>query len=86
MAVGRAAVDEGWVGITAVEVTPPRRRQGLARALLGTLVREAVERHQAARAYLQVSSTNQPAISLYLTSGFWHHHDYRYRYPTESDA
>jgi N-acetylglutamate synthase len=84
IAIGRGATDDEWVGITAVEVDPDRRRQGLGQAVLAGLVRAARDRHGATRVYLQVSSDNQPAISLYLKAGFWHHHDYRYR--TESTA
>jgi GNAT superfamily N-acetyltransferase len=78
VAIGRGAVDSGWVGITAVEVRTEYRRRGLGRAVLAGLVAAARDRHGAERAYLQVASTNQPAISLYLNAGFWHHHDYRY--------
>ena len=84
IAIGRGAVDDGWVGVTAVEVDPGHRRPGLGRAVLAGLVGAARDRHDASRVYLQVSSENQPAISLYLGLGFWHHHDYRYR--TESVA
>jgi GNAT superfamily N-acetyltransferase len=79
IAIGRGAVDDGWVGITAVEVDPDHRRTGLGRAVLAGLVQAAHDRYGASRVYLQVSSDNQPAISLYLGLGFWHHHDYRYR-------
>jgi ribosomal protein S18 acetylase RimI-like enzyme len=79
IAIGRGAVDDGWLGITAVEVAPDHRRRGLARRVLAGLVVAGQERHDARRVYLQVESTNQPAISLYLGAGFWHHHDYRYR-------
>jgi GNAT superfamily N-acetyltransferase len=78
VAIGRGAVDEGWLGITAVEVAPDRRRRGLARRVLAGLL-VAAEKYAPDRVYLQVESTNQPAISLYLSAGFWHHHDYRYR-------
>jgi N-acetylglutamate synthase len=79
VAIGRGATDEGWVGITAVEVDPDHRRRGLGRAVLAGLVSQARDRFGANRVYLQVVATNQPALSLYLTAGFWHHHDYRYR-------
>jgi len=79
LAIGRGAVDGEWLGITAVEVAPDHRRRGLARRVLAGLVAAARERHDAKRVYLQVESTNQPAVSLYLSAGFWHHHDYRYR-------
>jgi GNAT superfamily N-acetyltransferase len=79
IAIGRGAVDDQWLGITAVEIAPDRRRQGLGRTVLAGLVGAARERYGATRVYLQVSSDNQPAVSLYLSAGFWHHHDYRYR-------
>ncbi len=79
VAIGRGATDSGWVGVTAVEVDPDHRRRGLGRAVLAGLVARARDRFDAKRVYLQVVATNQPALSLYLNAGFWHHHDYRYR-------
>jgi GNAT superfamily N-acetyltransferase len=78
VAVGRGVVDASWLGITAVEVAPDHRRTGLARAIVAAL-RDWAAEQGATRAYLQVSSGNEPALALYQGVGFWHHHDYRYR-------
>jgi ribosomal protein S18 acetylase RimI-like enzyme len=83
IAIGRGAVDDGWLGITAVEVAPEHRRRGLARRILAGLV-IASRRYEPSRVYLQVESTNEPAIALYLSAGFWFHHEYRYRTETTS--
>jgi N-acetylglutamate synthase len=84
VAIARGAVDDGWLGVTAVEVSSQHRRRGLARAIAHELWRWARDEHGATRSYLQVEHTNQPAIGLYLGLGYWHHHDYRYR--TEPDC
>ena len=78
VAIGRGVVDQGWLGISAVEVAPARRRTGLARAIIAAL-RDWAGGREATRAYLQVPSENEPALALYRGAGFWHHHDYRYR-------
>lgn len=90
VAIGRAVVDaavpgrhggtpERWLGITGLAVAPDIRRRGLARAVLRALWQWGVTQG-ATRSYLQVASGNQAAIRLYLTAGYWHHHDYRYRW------
>ncbi len=78
VAVGRGAVDDGWLGVMAVEVDPAYRRQGLAAAVMAALWRWGAE-HGATRGYLQVSADNAPAIGLYTKLGYWAHHDYHYR-------
>jgi ribosomal protein S18 acetylase RimI-like enzyme len=78
VAIGRGAVDDGWLGVTAVEVAVAYRRQGLARAVMGALWAWG-QAHGAQRSYLQVSSDNAAAVDLYRSLGYWIHHDYRYR-------
>jgi len=39
VAIGRGAVDDGWLGVTAVDVVPELRRQGLASAVMRALWR-----------------------------------------------
>ncbi|MHA3701686.1 GNAT family N-acetyltransferase [Jatrophihabitans sp. YIM 134969] len=90
VAIGRAVVDDApvgrdgrpgtrWLGITGLDVAPDVRGRGLARTVLRSLWEWGAEQG-ATRSYLQVASGNQPAIRLYLSSGYWHHHDYRYRH------
>jgi GNAT superfamily N-acetyltransferase len=76
-------VDDGWLGVMAVEVEPGHRRQGLAAAIMAALWQWGAARG-ARRGYLQVSADNAPAIALYEKVGYWAHHEYHYR--REPDA
>jgi GNAT superfamily N-acetyltransferase len=77
-AIGRGCVDDGWLGITAVEVDAAERRQGLATQILHALW--AWGRAQGAkRTYVQVSTDNPGAVALYEQAGYREHHAYRYR-------
>jgi GNAT superfamily N-acetyltransferase len=78
VAVGRAALDDEWLGVMAVEVDPDYRRRGLASAVMGALWRWGADRG-ARRGYLQVSADNAAALALYDKLGYWVHHDYHYR-------
>lgn len=78
VAVGRGTVDDGWLGVTAVEVLPEARGRGLARAVMSALVAWGRERG-AAHGHLEVSADNRAGIVLYERLGWWRHHDYRYR-------
>jgi ribosomal protein S18 acetylase RimI-like enzyme len=78
VAVGRGAVDDGWLGVMAVEVEPAYRHQGLAAAVMAALWQWGTEQG-ARRGYLQVSADNVPAIALYERLGYWVHHEYHYR-------
>lgn len=78
VAIGRGTVDEGWLGITAVEVAEPYRRQGLAVELMHRLSDWGIEQG-ARRCYLQVDLSNTAALSLYQRLGFTEHHRYHYR-------
>lgn len=77
-AVGRGAVDDGWLGVMAVEVNPTLRRQGLAQAVMRGLYQWG-RAQGATRTYLQVAADNVPAVALYESLGYWWHHDYHYR-------
>jgi ribosomal protein S18 acetylase RimI-like enzyme len=77
IAVARAALDEGWVGLTAVEVDPAHRRRGLATHLLRAIVADGLSRG-ASSAYLQVEEGNDAAQALYDRVGFATHHRYQY--------
>jgi GNAT superfamily N-acetyltransferase len=78
VAVGRGAVDDGWLGVMAVEVEPNHRRKGLARAVMAALGRWGRDQG-AVRTYLQVAADNVPALALYEALGYWHHHADHYR-------
>jgi N-acetylglutamate synthase len=77
--IARGAVDDGWLGVTAVEVDPRFRRTGVATELMAALTHWAASAHGATRGYLQVATTNGGAIALYARLGFHRHHVYRYR-------
>jgi GNAT superfamily N-acetyltransferase len=78
LAVARGASSRGWTGVTAMEVDPAHRRQGLARALLSRLSAWAVELGDESL-YLQVAEGNAGARALYESVGFAPHHGYHYR-------
>lgn len=77
MAIGRVVVTGEWAGLSAVEVQPDARRQGLARRIVETSLAWAVERG-ADKAYLQTMRSNEAALALYAPYGFVDHHDYVY--------
>jgi ribosomal protein S18 acetylase RimI-like enzyme len=80
VAVGRGVIVDGWLGLSAVEVVPTDRRQGLGRAIVTGLLEWAAE-HGARAAYLQTLPSNAAAIGLYSGFGFVGHHSYRYLCP-----
>lgn len=82
-AIGRCTIDDGWLGVTAVEVDPALRRSGLAETVMAALWRWGADR-STVRSYLQVSSDNVAAVGLYRKLGYWVHHDYRYRTAPEA--
>jgi len=79
VAIGRGAVDDGWLGVTGVEVDPAARRRGHAGAIMRALHRWGAETHGARRGYVQVLADNDAALALYERFGYWTHHVYRYR-------
>ncbi|MET1037129.1 MAG: GNAT family N-acetyltransferase [Aeromicrobium sp.] len=83
LAIGRVVVTGEWAGLSAVEVRPEARRQGLARRIVETSMAWAVE-HGADKAYLQTMRSNTAALALYAPYGFVDHHDYLYRVPRAS--
>lgn len=84
VAVARGAVDDGWLGVMAVEVAPDYRRQGLAHAVMAALWDWAATAHNATRSYLSVLADNIPAVALYEGLGYWVHHEYHYRVEPEA--
>jgi N-acetylglutamate synthase len=77
VAIARGSVDEGWVGVTAVEVDPGHRRRGLGTAVTRAILDWGRSRG-ATSAYLQVADDNAGALALYDTLGFARHHGYHY--------
>ena len=75
------AVEEGHV--LNLCVAPEARKRGLARALLGHLLRTAVD-HGAVTTYLEVRPTNAAAIALYNGVGFRHVGTRRDYYPAQT--
>jgi len=85
VAIARAALDEGWLGVTAVEVEAAHRRRGLASHLLRGIL-EYGRARGAHSSYLQTESTNTAARALYEGVGYGVHHTYRYlRAPERRD-
>jgi ribosomal protein S18 acetylase RimI-like enzyme len=83
VAIGRAAVEEPWVGFTAIEVDPLMRRQGHANAVMLALTEWAASRG-AVRGWLEVLADNRAALALYASLGFTEHHRYTYRSAPET--
>ncbi|MFL6288566.1 MAG: GNAT family N-acetyltransferase [Actinomycetes bacterium] len=77
-AIGRGAITDQWLGITALEVAEPFRRRGMGRQIIAELAAYASS-HSVRHVYLQVAQDNTPAMTLYERLGFEHHHDYVYR-------
>jgi ribosomal protein S18 acetylase RimI-like enzyme len=75
VAVGIAVEDDGIVGLFCLAVDPARRRGGLGTAM----VRALLARSAASIAYLQVESSNAPAIGLYERLGFSEAYRYCHR-------
>jgi ribosomal protein S18 acetylase RimI-like enzyme len=83
--IGRVSVEGDWAGITSVDVAPAARRQGIAGAVMRTLVSWAAERGAQAT-YLQVRAANDAALRLYAALGYATHHPYVYRAPEASQS
>jgi len=78
VAIGRVAHAGDWAGLTAIEVDPGFRRQGLGAAVTCALA-AAAARRGASGIYLQVTDGNAGARALYRRLGFADHHGYHYR-------
>lgn len=81
VAIGRVVINEGWAGLSAVEVDPDARRQGHARRIVEASLAWAVAQG-ADKAYLQTVRANTAALALYEPFGFVEHHEYVYLRPT----
>jgi N-acetylglutamate synthase len=78
--VARGSMAERWTGLTAMEIDPAYRRQGLAQALIAAIAEWGWKRG-ARSMQLQVGETNQAALMLYLAAGLEVHHRYAYLTP-----
>jgi GNAT superfamily N-acetyltransferase len=78
LAIARLSIAAGWAGLTAVEVHPGFRRQGLGVAVTAAACRVA-EQRGVPRAFLQTETDNVPAQALYQRLGFSYSHRYHYR-------
>lgn len=78
--VARGSMAERWAGLTAMEVDPQYRRQGLARALIAAIAEWGWQRG-ARSMHLQVGETNQAGQLLYRAAGLETHHQYAYLTP-----
>lgn len=83
VAVARGSLGEGWAGVTAVDVDPQFRRQGLAGVTLTALARWA-DQGGAASMFLQTAVGNGAAQRLYRRAGLAVHHRYDYWAPGPS--
>jgi ribosomal protein S18 acetylase RimI-like enzyme len=80
VAIGRAVLEGGDLGLFDVITQPDNRRAGLATHITEALLNWGIERG-AVRAYLQVVPGNGPAVGLYRKLGF--REAYRYWYRTK---
>jgi ribosomal protein S18 acetylase RimI-like enzyme len=78
LAIARLSVADGWAGLTAVEVHPGHRRQGLGVVITAAACQVAGQ-HRVQRVFLQVEVDNAPALALYQRLGFRYSHRYHYR-------
>lgn len=69
LGVLRAALADGWTGLSCLVVAPAARRRGLGRLLTRAGLRAAADRG-ATRAFLQVEVANAGAADLYAGEGF----------------
>jgi len=67
-----------WVGVEAMHCLPGFRRQGVGASLLAAIARYGIARG-AKEAWLQVETSNAPAIALYRKMGFSPQYRYWYR-------
>jgi ribosomal protein S18 acetylase RimI-like enzyme len=78
IALGTAAVERGWAGLSNIVVDAEHRSKGAATALLRSLANWSLS-HEADQFYLQVLKDNTPALSLYHKLGFTPLFEYHYR-------
>jgi GNAT superfamily N-acetyltransferase len=77
IALGRGALEQGWVAPYEVIVNSRYRQQGLGKMLMLVILNWG-KRRGAQNSYLQVVSGNAPAIRLYDSLGFSEQYTYWY--------
>jgi ribosomal protein S18 acetylase RimI-like enzyme len=77
-AIGRLALVDDWAGLYCLAVDERFRRQGLALAVIRSLVEQALS-VGVRRIFLQVVAANEPARALYDRLGFRTVSQYHYR-------
>lgn len=78
VAVGRAVLETGWVGVFGMATRPEARGRGAGRRVLAALADWAAARG-AGGMYLQVEGDNDAAVRLYGKAGFTEACRYHYR-------
>jgi N-acetylglutamate synthase len=76
--IGTVMLEDGFAGVFSMGTVPDRRGRGIASGILASMLRWAWE-HGATHAYLQVSASNDAAISVYRKFGFADAYTYHYR-------
>lgn len=77
VALGRGALEHGWVGFYEIVTDERYRQQGLGRQLMLNILKWGRD-NGARSAYLQVMKANTPAVRLYSSLGFTWQYDYWY--------
>lgn len=75
--VGQVVFERGWGGVQCMATDSGCRRQGVAKAVLNALAKEALRR-EARQIYLAVMASNRAAVALYGGAGFVAVHEYEY--------
>lgn len=83
-AIGRVVVTGEWAGLSAIEVDPKLRRQGLGTRIVEAGLRWASD-HGADKAYVQTMPNKAAALALFTPYGFREHHTYRYLSPPSAE-
>src|SRR5664279_2003980 len=81
VALGRAALDRGWLSVYEIVTDPEFRQQGIGTQLMLHLLQWG-KQNGAHSAFLQVMTDNSPALRLYEKLGF--REQYRYWYLQKS--
>ncbi|KRF10789.1 GNAT family N-acetyltransferase [Paenibacillus sp. Soil787] len=78
IALGTAIVENEWAGFINVVIHEGHRGKGLGYVLMHALTEWSLE-HGAAKQYLQVVTSNKPAVTLYEKLGYQASYGYHYR-------